>query len=548
MLVMLVFGNRVAVRNLITNAGFEAGTNGWEVSYGPTRIAVTTNDAHSGRQAGISAWRGAHYVGPEQTLLHLLRPGQTYVCSAWVRVRNGDEEPVKMTIRQRDATGKNYHHISTTTGSSNLWRFFSGRFEFQPSEPLHDLALFFEGPMRGVELLVDDVRVVPDRFLLLCWPAGGGSVVLAVGALWALATRRLRWATGCGGAGGLLALGLLASWLVDHRSVVVVGPAPDYAKAFQSLGFENVERGTLLEIRPDIQEPTLYQGIGVRIYGNCATNLAIVAKTAEIYGRVRGKVYFRGENISIMKGAEVAGGIDSSGRVIQHGAVADGGAAPEFAAAGHAAARAGDWQKAHECFQQVLAAGSTREADWSGATAAAVAAGDTNACLKLCRELLDRFGQVQDPSAAERCAKQCLVVPGLSGELLAKAVERADFSINAGPDSRWRQLAKGMAEYRTGHWSNALEWLRQPELSSDLQLCSMAWPVGAMVRYQLGDKAAAHQALDEVNLRLKVVVERGALGKAAYNVWDNYARAFALRAEAERLILGQESAVTRTNL
>lgn len=63
---------------------------------------------------------------------------------------------------------------------------------------------------------------------------------------------------------------------------------------FQALGFENVVRGASLEIKEEVREPTLYQAAGVRIYGNCATNLAIVARIAEIHGRVQGKVYFPG--------------------------------------------------------------------------------------------------------------------------------------------------------------------------------------------------------------------------------------------------------------
>ena len=139
--------------------------------------------------------------------------------------------------------------------------------------------------------------------------------------MFGLVARRRRWCAKCGVAAAAVGLGLLASWLVDHRSAVVVGPEPDYAKTFRALGFENLVRGASLEITEEVREPTIYQAAGVRIYGNCTTNLAIVAKIAEIHGRVEGKVYFRGGKITIMPQAELAGGIDSSGQVVRRGVI-----------------------------------------------------------------------------------------------------------------------------------------------------------------------------------------------------------------------------------
>ncbi len=542
------YGNRMVVRNLITNPGFESGVDGWDPSYGWGRLAATEETVHSGQQAIVSVERSAHFCGPAQSLLDRLQPGGMYVCSGWVRVQNGDEEPVKMTVRQRDANGLRYHLISTTSASSNQWHFFSGRFRFQPVAPLQSLAIYFEGPRRGVEFLVDDVRVVPDRFRSLLWPVGIEFIVMMAGVALGLAFKRRWWSVGCGVIAGILSFGLLASWLVDGRSAVVVGPAPDYVKAFGRLGFEKVIRGEALELNGEILEPTLCLATNVKVYANCASDLAIVATTAEIHGRVQGKLHFRGEKITIMKTAQVIGGIESSGKVVQPKVVkAADQEATALVAAANAAARAGEWQNAFESLQQVLAAGSIRETDWSCATASALAAGETNTCLELCRQMMERFGETQDPASAERCAKQCLVLPGLSGELLDKTVERVEFSFNARPNDRWRQLSKGMAEYRQGQWSNALEMLRQPELSSNLEISALAWPFGAMARHQLGDTNAARQALDEADSRLKLILETGKLAKAGNTTWDNYARAFAVHAEAERLILGRETSPPRNN-
>jgi hypothetical protein len=320
-LLILALGSRVVVRNALVNPGFESGISGWRAHDGFGQVGVTTETRHSGRQAVVCTQRSSWWSGPEQSLLHRLRAGRSYVCSGWVRVQNGDEEPVKMSIGQRDGAGIRYHEVSTTTASSNRWHFFSGRFDFKPVEPLEALFLYFEGPAGGVDLLVDDVKVVADRFLLLRWPLGGALAILGAGCVFGLVTRRPHWASRCGVTAAVLGLILLVSWLVDHRLAVVVGPGPDFAKKFQALGFENVVRGTSLDIKEDIQEPTLYQAAGVRIYGNCTTNLAIVARVAEIYGRVQGKVFFRGQKITVMANAELLGGIDSSGQVVRYGLI-----------------------------------------------------------------------------------------------------------------------------------------------------------------------------------------------------------------------------------
>lgn len=214
---------------------------------------------------------------------------------------------------------------------------------------------------------------------------------------------------------------------------------------------------------------------------------------------------------------------------------------PELIAQGSAYGRNADWRRAFACFQQVIAAGGTNgwtEWHWSWATGSALAAGETNACAAWCGGMLGRFGREENPDAAERCAKICLALPGISGELLEAAAERADFAVALNPDNRYRQMAKAMAEYRRGHWSNALAWLRRPEHSSQFDVAIHAAGFAAMARHQLGDAASARKSLDELHRRLNMLARTGDLGDAS---WDGCARAVALRAEAERLILGREA-------
>jgi RNA polymerase sigma factor (sigma-70 family) len=202
----------------------------------------------------------------------------------------------------------------------------------------------------------------------------------------------------------------------------------------------------------------------------------------------------------------------------------------------------GAWQKSFECFQRDIDLGNTTrwgELEWGWAISAALAAGKTQVGQEWCKQLIEQFGNRDNPDSAERCAKVCLVLPGISGTLLEKAAERADFAIGLTPDSRYRQLAKAMAEYRRGSWSNTLEWLRRPERSGVVDIGLQSCALAAMARHRLGDVAGARASLDELNRRVKVVVHAGELGDSQRKTWDGSARAVALRAEAERLILGR---------
>jgi uncharacterized protein HemY len=212
----------------------------------------------------------------------------------------------------------------------------------------------------------------------------------------------------------------------------------------------------------------------------------------------------------------------------------------ELVALGHQHGHNGDWKQAHEYFRRVIAAGSASENDFLWATGAALAAGDTNACEEFCRSVLVLFGNDSTPDVAERCAKQVLPLPNAPVDLIEKAAQRADYAAEKVPNSGWKQLAKGMAEYRRGRWGEALKWLAGPERGAQTEIAVQAWPFGAMARHQLGDAAGARNALNELNRLLAQMVQKGELCDPRHNTWDNVARAVAARAEAERLIFGAE--------
>ena len=78
-----------------------------------------------------------------------------------------------------------------------------------------------------------------------------------------------------------------------------------------------------------------------------------------------------------------------------------------------------------------------------------------------CKSMLDRFEKTTDPSVAERTAKSCLLLPAaVSTNDLARATSLAARAVSLskqGDLMHWRLMTRGLAEYRCGHYGDALE-------------------------------------------------------------------------------------------
>jgi hypothetical protein len=153
-----------SAQNLLRNPGFEDGLFPWESYSGWAPITLTTNFPHSGRYAVLVYSRPNTYAGPCQSLLGLLQPGQTYICSAWTRVERGDNQPTQVTMRQIDSTGTHWIELGQGVAYSDRWTFLAGTFTYNPVGTVTDLTLYFEDPVAGVDFLLDDASVT------LPWP------------------------------------------------------------------------------------------------------------------------------------------------------------------------------------------------------------------------------------------------------------------------------------------------------------------------------------------------------------------------------------------
>jgi serine/threonine protein kinase len=118
-----------------------------------------------------------------------------------------------------------------------------------------------------------------------------------------------------------------------------------------------------------------------------------------------------------------------------------------------------------------------------------------------CQKIPVAFGG--DGNALNLCfsAQACLLIPG-GGCDLETAAQLADRSVSVGsqdPSIHFFDLPKGLAEYRRGHFANALAWMEKViqagKTNADVNSDVVAYAVVAMAENQLEHPAKAHAAL-----------------------------------------------------
>jgi WD40 repeat protein/Flp pilus assembly protein TadD len=124
--------------------------------------------------------------------------------------------------------------------------------------------------------------------------------------------------------------------------------------------------------------------------------------------------------------------------------------------------------------------------------------GDREGYRRLCRAMLDRFGQTTDPVIAHRVARACLLTPDLADEA-ERGMRLADLTVRGTEGTGYYGVflqTKGLAEYRAGRYEQAVDWLRksQPHCTS---VCgrSVSTFFLAMAYHRLGRADEARAAL-----------------------------------------------------
>jgi tetratricopeptide (TPR) repeat protein len=209
-------------------------------------------------------------------------------------------------------------------------------------------------------------------------------------------------------------------------------------------------------------------------------------------------------------------------------------------------ARFGRWQEAAPDLSHALDLQPDHVWTWHCLAAVLIQEGQLDAYREHCRKSVERFGNTTDPVTAERIAKDCLILPESGADLdsIAKMAHTASSSTNNPSNAAWFQLFQALADYRQGHFTNALDWSDQAltKVGARSERDVAAYMVQAMACQRLNqpDKARAALATGKEIAGAKLPkLDGGDLG----GYWLDWVTAQALLREAKALIEGQTPAV-----
>ena len=226
------------------------------------------------------------------------------------------------------------------------------------------------------------------------------------------------------------------------------------------------------------------------------------------------------------------------------------GAAAIYFSLGDWRARQGQWMEAATNYFKSLAG---RPDDFEACHRLApvlVQIGDGPRYAQLRQQMLARFGETTDPLVAERLVTDGLILPW-SGPELERLGKIADAAVSAGSNHwAWNsiQFAKGLAEYRSGHFASAVDWLQAPlrEQGRDLARDVDAYMLLAMAQYRLEFAGYAHDAL-ATGLGIAARLPSSGNDLKDWKDWNDWIIAQALMGEAKALMEGPPTLMRETS-
>jgi endo-1,4-beta-xylanase len=146
--------------NLIPNATFEAGLDGWSASGGV--LAETRSQSHTGFRGALVANRKATTDGAAFDVTKLVVSGHGYDVSAWALARSGRSDQVSLGVTMSCAGAADVVAIlGTATSTKSSWTELTGSLQV-PTCVLGNVSIYVSGPRPGVDLFLDDVALRPQ--------------------------------------------------------------------------------------------------------------------------------------------------------------------------------------------------------------------------------------------------------------------------------------------------------------------------------------------------------------------------------------------------
>ncbi len=199
-------------------------------------------------------------------------------------------------------------------------------------------------------------------------------------------------------------------------------------------------------------------------------------------------------------------------------------------------ARRGQWEKAAADFAKAVELAPEDHWNWYRLAPVRLQIGDVEGYRRHCRQMLQRFGQTDDPKIARRTAQACQLAPdALEDPHLPAAL--AEFAIKEAATSSWSPVVRGEAHYRVEEFEQAAERLRQAasiEKGGDYRNV-MTHLFLSMAHRRLGQTEEARQSLAQARQVMEAELpktEGGDLGGG----WHDWLMCQIIRREAEELI------------
>lgn len=147
--------------NLIPDPGFEDGMVGWTGVGGPSLTWTTVGPA-AGAHCLRTSGRSQVWMGPSYSLLGIVVPGETYNVAAYARLSHPNLF-IKFTIKRlcEGETTAGYDNVVEDAPATTSWDLYEGAFTVPTTCTLTEYRLLAEQAPTGVDIFLDEVRVVP---------------------------------------------------------------------------------------------------------------------------------------------------------------------------------------------------------------------------------------------------------------------------------------------------------------------------------------------------------------------------------------------------
>jgi GH35 family endo-1,4-beta-xylanase len=158
--------------NLVVDGGFEGATlSGWQ-SWNGSTLTLTTGRVFAGSQSLLATHRPNTAQFAVYNLTGSVSAGTTYHVSAQVLQEGAAADTVRLVAKIGCASGDSFPWLDNNTGvPPDTWTELSGDLVIPGDCDVVDVAIFFEGTAAGVDVYLDEVKVIaPD-------PGGDGNLV-----------------------------------------------------------------------------------------------------------------------------------------------------------------------------------------------------------------------------------------------------------------------------------------------------------------------------------------------------------------------------------